>query len=233
MFGLTEEQRKLYDRLQNAIKDHGNVAEILQGVSKDDLLAVLSARGTTIEFKNGERYTKKLFYYSRVIKSQEGLKVISDEMTKKDISLDEILNAEIINIEFPNVVKFDGTPPEDKQMLFDELGDFVESFVESFAKGFAKGFNDKMKEKHEIETKQVTNKAIGIGITCGVIAALAVGVGCGVAGVQLSVLAIVGIAVAAALAVGIVAGVITYAVLKPSGRLEEAHAQEEKEKVPA
>ncbi len=46
-------------------------------------------------------------------------------------------------------------------------------------------------------------------------------------------LAIVGIAVAAALAVGIVAGVITYAVLKPSGRLEEAHAQEEKEKVPA
>lgn len=229
MFGLTEEQRKLYDRLQNAIKDHGNVAEILQGVSKDDLLAVLSARGTTIEFKNGERYTKKLFYYSRVIKNQEGLKVISDEMTKKDISLDEILNAEIINIEFPNVVKFDGTPPEDKQMLFDELGDFVESF----AKGFAKGFNDKMKEKHEIETKQVTNKAIGIGITCGVIAALAVGVGCGVAGVQLSVLAIVGIAVAAALAVGIVAGVITYAVLKPSGRLEEAHAQEEKEKVPA
>ncbi|WP_264688294.1 hypothetical protein [Wolbachia endosymbiont (group A) of Sympetrum striolatum] len=229
MFGLTEEQRKLYDRLQNTIKDHGNVAEILQGVSKDDLLAVLSARGTTIEFKNGERYTKKLFYYSRVIKNQEGLKVISDEMTKKDISLDEILNAEIINIEFPNVVKFDGTPPEDKQMLFDELGDFVESFVESFAKGF----NDKMKEKHEIETKQVTNKAIGIGITCGVIAALAVGVGCGVAGVQLSVLAIVGIAVAAALAVGIVAGVITYAVLKPSGRLEEAHAQEEKEKVPA
>ncbi|MDX5495524.1 MAG: hypothetical protein O7198_02480 [Wolbachia endosymbiont of Nomada marshamella] len=91
MFGLTEEQRKLYDRLQNAIKDHGNVAEILQGVSKDDLLAVLSARGTTIEFKNGERYTKNL------------------------------LNVEIINIEFPNVVKFDGTPPEEEQMLFDEL----------------------------------------------------------------------------------------------------------------
>ncbi|MDX5495523.1 MAG: hypothetical protein O7198_02475 [Wolbachia endosymbiont of Nomada marshamella] len=92
-----------------------------------------------------------------------------------------------------------------------------------------------MKEKHEIETKQVTNKAIGIGIICGVIAALVVGGGCGVAGAQLSILAIAGIAVAAALAVGLVAGGITYAVLKPSGRLEEAHAQEqeEKEKVPA
>ncbi|WP_341812468.1 hypothetical protein [Wolbachia endosymbiont (group A) of Conops quadrifasciatus] len=48
---------------------------------------------------------------------------------------------------------------------------------------------------------------------------MAVGIGCGVADVQLSVLAIAGIA--AALAVGLVAGGITYAVLKPSNKLDE------------
>ncbi|WP_341822405.1 hypothetical protein [Wolbachia endosymbiont (group A) of Clivina fossor] len=64
-------------------------------------------------------------------------------------------------------------------------------------------------------------KSLEIDIICGVIAALVVGGGCFAAGVQLSVLAIVGIAVAAALAVGIVAGGITYAVLKPSNKLDE------------
>ncbi|WP_338406794.1 hypothetical protein [Wolbachia endosymbiont (group A) of Longitarsus flavicornis] len=38
---------------------------------------------------------------------------------------------------------------------------------------------------------------------------------------RVSVLAIVGIAVAAALAVGIIAGVITYAILEPSNKLDE------------
>lgn len=68
------------------------------------------------------------------------------------------------------------------------------------------------------ENNQIATKAIKTGIAFGVIAGLAIGVGCGVAGVQLSVLAIVGIAVAAALAVGLVAGGITHAVLKPSNK---------------
>ncbi|WP_353283715.1 hypothetical protein [Wolbachia endosymbiont (group A) of Pogonocherus hispidulus] len=71
------------------------------------------------------------------------------------------------------------------------------------------------------ENNQIATKAIKTGIAFGVIAGLAIGVGCGVAGVQLSVLAIVGIAVAAALAVGLVAGGITHAVLKPSNKLDE------------
>ncbi|WP_128081713.1 hypothetical protein [Wolbachia endosymbiont of Dactylopius coccus] len=78
-------------------------------------------------------------------------------------------------------------------------------------------FQAAVKRDHDKEAR----KSLEIGIICGVIAALAVGVGCGVAGVQLSVLAIAGIAVAAALAVGIVAGGITYAVLKPSNKLDE------------
>ncbi|WP_341821469.1 hypothetical protein [Wolbachia endosymbiont (group A) of Myopa testacea] len=107
---------------------------------------------------------------------------------------------------------------QEQRKLYDRV---IQNAIGDFVESFAKGFNDKMKEKHEIETKQVTNKPIIIGSVCGVIAGLAVGVGCGVTGVQLSVLAIVGIAVAAALAVGLVAGGITYAVLKPSNKLDE------------
>ncbi|WP_353288540.1 hypothetical protein [Wolbachia endosymbiont (group A) of Pogonocherus hispidulus] len=92
MFGLTEEQRKLYDRLQNAIKDHGNVAEILQGVSKDDLLAVLITYGTTIESKNGNRETLNLLVYAYVIENQEGVKAIFNAIREKGISLKEAYN---------------------------------------------------------------------------------------------------------------------------------------------
>ncbi|MCM1002360.1 hypothetical protein [Wolbachia pipientis] len=42
MSGLTEKQQELYDKLQNAITGRGNVAEILQEVSKDNLLAILT-----------------------------------------------------------------------------------------------------------------------------------------------------------------------------------------------
>ncbi|WP_434732360.1 hypothetical protein [Wolbachia endosymbiont of Zygogramma bicolorata] len=110
---------------------------------------------------------------------------------------------------------------EEQRVLYNQLKNAIGDFVE----GFAKGFNDKMKEKHEIETKQVTNKAIGIGIIFGVIAALVIGGGCGVAGAQLSILAIAGIA--AALAVGLVAGGITYAISKPSNKLDELNLNKE------
>ncbi|MDR2548260.1 MAG: ankyrin repeat domain-containing protein [Rickettsiales bacterium] len=59
----------------------------------------------------------------------------------------------------------------------------------------------------EAEDKQSINKAIKIGVVCGVIAALTVGIGCFVVGAQLSILAIVGVAVAAALIVGGIAGI--------------------------
>ncbi|WP_264329123.1 hypothetical protein [Wolbachia endosymbiont (group A) of Andrena hattorfiana] len=84
-------------------------------------------------------------------------------------------------------------------------------------------FQAAVKRDHDKEAR----KSLEIGIICGVIAALAVGVGCGVAGVQLSVLAIVGIDVAAALAVGLVAGGITYAISKPSNKLDELNLNKE------
>ncbi len=65
------------------------------------------------------------------------------------------------------------------------------------------------------------SKAIKTAVICGVIAALTVGVGFGIANVGLSTLDIAGIAVAAALVVGIVAFAITYAVSRPSEKLNE------------
>ncbi|WP_264377796.1 leucine-rich repeat domain-containing protein [Wolbachia endosymbiont (group B) of Philonthus cognatus] len=65
------------------------------------------------------------------------------------------------------------------------------------------------------------SKAIITGSVCGVIAALTVGIGCGVIGIELSILAIAGIAVAAALVIGVIAGCITYSVSKPSDKLDK------------
>jgi len=65
------------------------------------------------------------------------------------------------------------------------------------------------------------HKAIATGVVLGVITALAVSIGCGAASVGLSALVITGIAVAAGLAIGVVAGGITYAISKPSDKLDE------------
>ncbi|WP_353278956.1 ankyrin repeat domain-containing protein [Wolbachia endosymbiont (group B) of Longitarsus flavicornis] len=73
------------------------------------------------------------------------------------------------------------------------------------------------------ETKQITSKAIKTAVICGVIAALTVGVGFGIANVGLSTLVIAGIA--AALVVGIVAFGITYAVSRPSDKLNETYSK--------
>jgi hypothetical protein len=125
MFGLTEGQRKLYDKLQNIITDRGNVAGVLQGVSKNDLLTVLATRGTTIEFKNGERNIKNLPFYAVVIKNQEGLKAILNAMREKGITFIEMQNSYTINS--PNFVKFDDMPPKKEQIEQIFLNAFKES----------------------------------------------------------------------------------------------------------
>ncbi|RDD34749.1 Ankyrin repeat domain protein [Wolbachia endosymbiont of Cylisticus convexus] len=73
----------------------------------------------------------------------------------------------------------------------------------------------------EAETKQIISKAIKTGVTLGIITALTIGIGCSIAGVELSILAIAGIAVAAALVIGVIASGITYSVLKPSDKLDK------------
>ncbi|WP_353288539.1 hypothetical protein [Wolbachia endosymbiont (group A) of Pogonocherus hispidulus] len=155
----------------------------------------------------------------------------------------------------PNVVKFDGTPFDNKQtkpVSFNALKEnvmlrelFVEMIKENgefFNSNFSEksvadmdkddreemkavfketGNNDLLDRVLQVEASMAVSKAMKVGVVCGVIAALVVGGGCFAAGAQLSILAIAGIAVAAALAVGIVAGGITYAVLKPSNKLDE------------
>lgn len=77
---------------------------------------------------------------------------------------------------------------------------------------------------YKIERSMATDKAMKVGGASSIIAGLIAFGGCFAAGVQLPILALVGIAVAAALAVGIVAGGITYAVLKPSNKLDEPYS---------
>ncbi|MCM1002362.1 hypothetical protein [Wolbachia pipientis] len=79
----------------------------------------------------------------------------------------------------------------------------------------------------QYETRMAANKATKIGIACGAMAGLAVGVGCFATGVALPILAIAGIALASALLVGLIAGGITYAVSKPSSKVEETDAQKQ------
>lgn len=81
--------------------------------------------------------------------------------------------------------------------------------------------------KAENKPVRPTSKAIVASGICGAIAALAVGIGCGLAGVQLSILAFIGIAIATAVVAGLVAGGITYAVSKPSNELNEVDAEQE------
>nr|WP_253308994.1 ankyrin repeat domain-containing protein [Rickettsia endosymbiont of Ceutorhynchus assimilis] len=73
------------------------------------------------------------------------------------------------------------------------------------------------------KAKTKPSKAIKTAVICGVIAALTVGVGFGIANVGLSTLVIAGIA--AALVVGIVAFGITYAVSRPSDKLNEIYSK--------
>lgn len=73
------------------------------------------------------------------------------------------------------------------------------------------------------KAKTKPSKAIKTAVICGVIAALTVGVGFGIANVGLSTLVIAD--VAAALVVGIIAFGITYAVSRPSDKLNETYSK--------
>lgn len=102
------------------------------------------------------------------------------------------------------------------------LTSMVESDYERLKRSlWVTGNHDSLNEIYKIEKSMAIDIAMKVGGALSVITALAVGGGCFAAGVQLPILALVGIAVAAALAVGIVAGGITYAVLKPSNKLDK------------
>ncbi|KLT21741.1 hypothetical protein wVul_1486 [Wolbachia endosymbiont of Armadillidium vulgare str. wVulC] len=82
------------------------------------------------------------------------------------------------------------------------------------------------------EAETITSKAIKTGVTLGIITALTIGIGCSIAGVELSILAIAGIAVAAALVIGVIAGGITYSVSKPSDKLDKPDLKVFNQQVP-
>ncbi|WCR59553.1 MAG: hypothetical protein PG978_000989 [Wolbachia endosymbiont of Ctenocephalides felis wCfeF] len=265
MSGLTDEQQELYSKLQNTIGSQGNIANTLQEVSKDDLFVVLATKGTTIEFKNGERKTGNLLEYAAFIKNQEGLKAILKAVREKGISFGEMVGAEnTIKLKPSNIVKFDGTPPKEEKIMqillkaFKESDNFGKFLVDNFNENKKDGkpfnfnedklekcvanigedgfktfkdalrkteWNDALEKILRVEKSIAASKAMKIGGVCSVIAALTVGIGCFVGDAQLSILAIVGVAVAVALAVGFVAGGITYEASKPSDKLDELNLE--------
>ncbi|MDX5462095.1 MAG: ankyrin repeat domain-containing protein [Wolbachia endosymbiont of Tetragnatha montana] len=77
------------------------------------------------------------------------------------------------------------------------------------------------RDRAERLLEKAASKAIKTGSICGIIGALAVGGGLFAAGVELPILALIGIAVAAALVIGVIAGGITYSVSKPSYKLDK------------
>lgn len=82
------------------------------------------------------------------------------------------------------------------------------------------------------ETTQITSKAIKTGSICSAIAALAVGGGCFAVGIQLPILALIGIVVAAAVLTGFVAGGITYSALRPSDKLDKPDLEVANQQIP-
>ncbi|NUY39519.1 hypothetical protein GO684_02320 [Wolbachia endosymbiont of Litomosoides brasiliensis] len=260
MSGLTEEQWSLYTQLEEAIKNRQDIAGLFKGISKDNLLEVLVTRGTTIEFKNGEKEIEALHDYALIVKNQESLVAILNMIREKGISFKEVLCTRNITINSPNVIRFDGTPPKEKQamkMFFSackESGNLRKFFIEMFngtkksgesvfgfnegkfkdivavigkdgleeLKGALKetGHYDDLNQILQLETRMAADKALIIGSVCSVIAALAVSSGCFAVSAQLSTLAIVGIAVAAALVIEFAACSITYAISKPSDKLD-------------
>lgn len=61
---------------------------------------------------------------------------------------------------------------------------------------------------------------------------MAVGGGCFAVGIQLPILALIGIAVAAAVLTGFVAGGITYSALRPSDKLDKPDLEVANQQIP-
>ncbi len=110
---------------------------------------------------------------------------------------------------------------KEEGILKEVLTSMVESDYERLKRSLWVTENhDSLNEIYKIEKSMAIDIAMKVGGASSIIAGLIAFGGCFAAGVQLPILALVGIAVAAALAVGIVAGGITYAVLKPSNKLD-------------
>ncbi|NUX01574.1 hypothetical protein GO685_03635 [Wolbachia endosymbiont of Madathamugadia hiepei] len=98
MSGLTDEQRELYDKLQNAITDRGNVAKILQGASRDDLRAVLIDTSKNYETVEGyQSYTITLLGSVIYNSDQKNIEAILGKAKDEGI-LKEVLNTPNITI---------------------------------------------------------------------------------------------------------------------------------------
>ena len=211
MHGLTDEQQKLYCQLENAISNQVNVAEILQEVSKEDLLAALTAADTHVKTRdNSEGIVTPLGFavvFAIYFNDQKNIKAI----------LDAAIGQGILKKVFAGIEKGDRGKVK---AILKEAGD--RGMLDKTSQ-IEKDISDNRAEKgnstsdESATTEQATNKAIMIGVVCGVIAGLAVGIGCGVANVGLSMLVIASIAVVAALAVG----GATYMLSKPNTKVDE------------
>ncbi|WP_253302321.1 hypothetical protein [Wolbachia endosymbiont of Psylliodes chrysocephala] len=263
---LTEQQQELYDQLSDAIGNQGNVAEILQGVSKDDFLSIFREEVSHYTLlgiahtKLDQKALKDIFNAAKekgVLKEIVTEKIWSYQQGNTDVEFSLIDRITQPQFRFPSdmlnaikescgleafwkvISKNDQTNIKNKlknknedrdrdvgmltedQNILKEIYQIEKSMSGAVKENSPSDGSATQPLKNEAKTKQATSKAMITGGVCGVIAALAVIGGCFAFGVQLPMLALIGIAVAAALVVGIVAGVITYAISEPSNKLDE------------
>ncbi|MDR1139059.1 MAG: ankyrin repeat domain-containing protein [Rickettsiales bacterium] len=93
MFSLTDEQWKLYNELQNAITNRGNVADLLERVSKDDLKVVLTDASKDYEtVEECKGYTLTLLGSVIHDSNQKNIEAILEAAIKQGI-LNEVLTS--------------------------------------------------------------------------------------------------------------------------------------------
>lgn len=227
---LTEKQKELYNKLEDAIKDKNDITPILKEIKKEGAWKeVLTTANITTKLPDGTEYNlTPLAYAMNFNNFEEEIKVILDVAQKNSV-LEELLNSmqESDRANLKKILESLKSKEQDEgqETKIDNwlaiVADSISS-CESNEKPLVPESSVPRTEENIIKT---TNKSIMIGSVCGVVAALAVGGGCFAAGVALPILALIGIAVAAFVLTGLVTGGITYEVCKPCNELNEVGSQ--------
>ncbi|WP_143689768.1 SLC41A family transporter [Wolbachia endosymbiont of Nilaparvata lugens] len=226
---LTEKQKELYNKLEDAIKDKNDITPILKEIKKEGALKeVLTTANITKKLDGTEYNLTPLGYAMNFNNFEEEIKVILDVAQKNSV-LEELLNSmqESDRANLKKILESLKSKEQDEgqETKIDNWLAIVADSISSCESNEKPLVPESSVPRTEENIVKTTNKSIMIGSVCGVVAALAVGGGCFAAGVALPILALIGIAVAAFVLTGLVTGGITYEVCKPCNELNEVGSQ--------
>gem|GEM_PF-2760442 len=108
MSGL-EEQRKLYDKLQKTINNKGNVADLLKGASKDDLLKILTDTDIIEDVSSGKKCTVTPLGLAIILDRQQSIEAILDAAIGQGI-LQKVLTTANITVKLSDGMEYTVTP---------------------------------------------------------------------------------------------------------------------------